>query len=262
MHDLHITGSAYGIINNQTAGGGGHGGNIIDSDHFELNGTLGVNDTSGVVYYKHNTDYNTAALHAASGASLQIESNIINGTVTFDNGSSGTLISNVLDSTTTINATAGKVLQFNNAGAGAPTIPSYLNGGSPPYFNGVNLTSSQNSGIPSIAFPNVAANTGLASTNGVVVYFDYGGSAVGYVDQYGSFIMNGNFTGGGFISAASYLRSVANYTVSILPTAGQAGRRAYVTDQLTACPLPGAALTGNGHVVCPVFDNGTAWVGD
>jgi hypothetical protein len=46
-----------------------------------------------------------------------------------------------------------------------------------------------------------------------------------------------------------------------LPAAGTAGRRAYVSDQLTTCAAPGAALTGGGSKVCPVFDNGTAWVG-
>jgi hypothetical protein len=58
------------------------------------------------------------------------------------------------------------------------------------------------------------------------------------------------------------VRASHGYTVATLPAAGTAGRRAYVTDQLTACVAAGAALTGGGAVVCPVFDNGTAWVGD
>ncbi len=53
----------------------------------------------------------------------------------------------------------------------------------------------------------------------------------------------------------------AGYTVSTLP-AGSVGMRAYVTDQLTACVVAGAALTGGGAVTCPVFYNGSAWVGD
>jgi len=51
------------------------------------------------------------------------------------------------------------------------------------------------------------------------------------------------------------------YLVSSLPS-GVVGMRAYVTDQTTACPLAGAALTGSGAVTCPVFYNGSAWVGD
>lgn len=48
------------------------------------------------------------------------------------------------------------------------------------------------------------------------------------------------------------------YTVGTLPTAGTAGRRAYVTD--ATAPTYGATLTGSGAVVVPVFDDGTNWV--
>lgn len=51
------------------------------------------------------------------------------------------------------------------------------------------------------------------------------------------------------------------YTVSTLPT-GSVGMRSYVTDQTTACPTVGASLTGSGTITCPVFYNGSAWVGD
>lgn len=53
------------------------------------------------------------------------------------------------------------------------------------------------------------------------------------------------------------------YTVSTLPAAASqdVGSMAYVTDQTTACVVPGAPLTGGGAVKCLVFDNGTAWVG-
>ena len=39
------------------------------------------------------------------------------------------------------------------------------------------------------------------------------------------------------------------------------GMRYYVTDQLTVCPAVGAALTGLGLITCPVFYNGSTWVG-
>lgn len=48
------------------------------------------------------------------------------------------------------------------------------------------------------------------------------------------------------------------YTVGALPAAGTQGRRAWVTD--ATAPTFLGALTGGGAVVCPVFDNGTAWV--
>ncbi|CAB4126676.1 hypothetical protein UFOVP84_13 [uncultured Caudovirales phage] len=48
------------------------------------------------------------------------------------------------------------------------------------------------------------------------------------------------------------------YTVATLPTAGVAGRRAYVTNALT--PSFGATVVGGGAVKIPVFDNGTNWI--
>ena len=62
------------------------------------------------------------------------------------------------------------------------------------------------------------------------------------------------------LDVASPIKTLG-YTVSTLPT-GATGMRAYVTDQTTACPAAGAALTGSGAVTCPVFYNGSAWVGD
>ena len=57
---------------------------------------------------------------------------------------------------------------------------------------------------------------------------------------------------------ASTVRTATAYTVATLPAAGTAGRRAYVTD--ATAPTFLGTLTGGGAVVCPVFDNGTAWV--
>ncbi len=57
---------------------------------------------------------------------------------------------------------------------------------------------------------------------------------------------------------ASTVCTATAYTVATLPAAGTAGRRAYVTD--ATAPTWLGALTGGGAVVCPVFDNGTAWV--
>jgi hypothetical protein len=48
------------------------------------------------------------------------------------------------------------------------------------------------------------------------------------------------------------------YTVATLPTFGTQGRRSWVTDALA--PVFLNAVVGGGAVVCPVFDNGSAWV--
>lgn len=65
----------------------------------------------------------------------------------------------------------------------------------------------------------------------------------------------------GVWTALTPMRLSVGYTVAGLPAAPGAGARAYVTNQLTACPATGAALTGGGAVTCPAFYNGTAWVG-
>ncbi len=50
----------------------------------------------------------------------------------------------------------------------------------------------------------------------------------------------------------------AAYLVATLPAAGTQGRRSWVTNALAPTFL--SAPVGGGAVVCPVFDNGTAWV--
>ena len=59
-------------------------------------------------------------------------------------------------------------------------------------------------------------------------------------------------------SAFSGLAIMASYTVSTLPTGIQGGR-VYVTDAV-ACVF-GTVPTGGGTTKCPVFYNGSAWVG-
>ena len=48
------------------------------------------------------------------------------------------------------------------------------------------------------------------------------------------------------------------YTVSALPAAGQAGRRAFVSNALT--PVVLSAVVGGGAITVPVFDNGSSWI--
>jgi len=48
------------------------------------------------------------------------------------------------------------------------------------------------------------------------------------------------------------------YTVSALPAAGTAGRRAFVSNALA--PVALSAVVGGGAVTVPVYDNGTTWI--
>lgn len=65
-------------------------------------------------------------------------------------------------------------------------------------------------------------------------------------------------TGANLVMASATTVRLGGYTVATLPAAGTAGRTAYVTD--ATAPTYLGALTGGGAVVCPVFDNGVAWV--
>lgn len=73
-----------------------------------------------------------------------------------------------------------------------------------------------------------------------------------------------SLTKGGRVDVLGPLVTAA-YTVATLPSTAilgkVAGARAHVTDQLTTCAAPGAAVTGGGTLTCPVFYNGSAWVG-
>jgi hypothetical protein len=109
-------------------------------------------------------------------------------------------------------------------------------------------------GIPTLA----ATNTAVTYTNAASLYIagsPAAGSHVTITNPYALDVGAGNSYFGGPVVISP------GYTVGTLP-AGVTGMRAYVTDQTTACPLAGAALTGNGAVTCPVFYNGSAWVGD
>ena len=89
---------------------------------------------------------------------------------------------------------------------------------------------------------------------------------VGAALRYGGVDLANSVTGTGsmVLSASPTLTgriTTGGYTVAGLPAAPGTGARAYVTNQVTTCAVTGAALTGGGAVTCPVFYNGTAWVG-
>lgn len=66
------------------------------------------------------------------------------------------------------------------------------------------------------------------------------------------------------LSAYGYPNPIPGpYTVAGLSGAPAfPGLGTFVTDQLTACPVAGAVLTGGGAVKCQVWYNGSAWVGN
>jgi len=133
-----------------------------------------------------------------------------------------------------------------------------------------------NGGTPTIdtayAIGNYLGNNPISTTGWVMRYLKHLGIGAGPTITGGIDFTAFTFTGNAFQSSGASIDGAGNitgrlvatsgFTVATLPTAGTAGRRAFVTDQTTSCPSAGAALTGGGTVKCPVFDNGTAWVGD
>ncbi len=110
-------------------------------------------------------------------------------------------------------------------------------------------------------------NDGPAVYNGGTIGFTSGSTGItGTFDTAFSRLAPGVFAVGtgaaGNISGtlkAAVLGTTTAYTVATLPT-GFTGARAYVTDA-TSCSLNGA-LTGAGSTPCPVWYNGSTWVGD
>ena len=99
---------------------------------------------------------------------------------------------------------------------------------------------------------------GTGTVNGVTLS--------GTVTTAGNLTLGGTLSGVSLTTQVSGILPVANggnglgagYTVATLPTAGTQGRRSWVTNALA--PVFLSAPVGGGAVVCPVFDNGTAWV--
>jgi hypothetical protein len=104
----------------------------------------------------------------------------------------------------------------------------------------------------------VTSVSGTGTVNGITLS--------GTVTSSGSLTLGGTLSGVSLTTQVSGILPVANggtgagvaYTVATLPAAGTQGRRAWVTNALAPTFL--AAPVGGGTVVCPVFDNGTAWV--
>lgn len=84
-----------------------------------------------------------------------------------------------------------------------------------------------------------------ADTSGSLALATNGNTAALTIDT----SQNSTFTG---------LVNMKVYTVSTLPTAGTAGRRAFVNNALT--PVALSAVVGGGALTVPVFDNGTTWI--
>jgi hypothetical protein len=181
---------------------------------------LGTIPTNGQLLIGNGTGYTLRTLTASTG-------------ITVTNGS-GTI--------TITNSLPDRIVVLTGAGTTAVT-------GTYPSFT---ITSND-------AFVGTVTSVGGTGTvNGITL--------TGTVTTAGNLTLGGTLSGVSLTTQVSGILPVANggnglgaaYTVATLPAAGTQGRRSWVTNALA--PVFLAAPVGGGAVVCPVFDNGTAWV--
>ena len=181
---------------------------------------LGTIPTNGQLLIGNGTGYSLNTLTASTG-------------ITVTNGAGTITVTNSLPDLTVVLTGAGTTVVTG-------TYPSFT------------ITSND-------AFVGTVTSVGGTGTvNGITL--------TGTVTTAGNLTLGGTLSGVSLTTQVSGILPVANggnglgaaYTVATLPAAGTQGRRSWVTNALA--PVFLSAPVGGGAVVCPVFDNGTAWV--
>jgi hypothetical protein len=234
---------------------------------------LGTIPTNGQLLIGNGTGYTLRTLTAGTG-------------ITVTNGLGTITVTNSLPDLTVVLTGAGTTVVTG-------TYPNFTIT-SNDAFVGTVTSVSWTGGIVSVATPTTTPAFTIAGTSGGIPYFSSGttwassgaltanrlvlgggaGAAPTVLGSLGTTttVLHGNAAGAPTFGAVSLTADVsgilpvanggnglgAAYTVATLPAAGTQGRRAWVTNALAPTFL--AAPVGGGAVVCPVFDNGTAWV--
>ena len=207
---------------------------------YTITPVIGSSSTSGYLTVQGGT---------AASTMLTLQSTDVAGTGFYVNNTSTNGHGYLLDSNgTTPSGQAGEFSIYDSATSSAPFA----------FFGGTSATAGATfqlyaAGVMGFtadaSFITKTLDTGISRDSAGIIDVGKGtaGKKTGAIKAAGV-VLTGTLTTGG-------------YTVSALP-AGTIGMRAYVTDQVTTCAVAGAALTGGGSVKCPVFYNGSAWVGD
>ena len=240
-----------------------------------INGGTGIGTipTNGQLLIGNGTGYSLRTLTASTG-------------ITVTNGVGTITVTNSLPDLTVVLTGAGTTVVTG-------TYPNFTIT-SNDAFSGTVTSVSWTGGIVSVATPTTTPAFTIAGTSGGIPYFSSGttwassgvltanrlvlgggaGAAPTVLGSLGTTttVLHGNAAGAPTFGTVSLTADVsgilpvanggnglgAAYTVATLPTPGTQGRRSWVTNALA--PVFLAAPTGGGAVVCPVFDNGTAWV--
>lgn len=119
IRGLHHTLGLHSIIVNQTTGVGGSGPEYISDVHFEADKGAALKIMSGKVFGSEINDYDKYFAEISPNSFLSLTNSLINGSVKFYSGSSGTLSNNLLNSAVT-NKAGDRLTSINNFGNGAP----------------------------------------------------------------------------------------------------------------------------------------------
>ena len=214
---------------------------------------------------------NTGVLSNIAGAGISVSSATGNvtiantGVLSFSGGTTGLTPATATIGAVVLSGTL-KIANGGTNGTAVPTAGAIAYGAGTAYAFSAAGTAGQvltsaGAGTPTWATPTAGTVTSVSGTGTV-----NGISLSGTVTTSGSLTLGGALSGVSLTSQVTGILPVANggtgtgvaYTVATLPTPPVQGRRAWVTDALA--PVFLAAPVAGGTVVCPVFDNGTAWV--
>jgi len=229
---------------------------------------LGTIPTNGKLLIGNGTGYSLNTLTAGTGITVTNGAGTItvasSGTTSFSAGTTGFTPSSpttgavVLAGTLVIanggtGATSAAAARANlGAGTGNGTVTSVGGTGT---VNGITLTGTVTT-AGSLTLGGTLSGVSLTTqVTGVLPIANGGTGTTGIGTVFASLTTNVS----GILPVANGGNGLgAAYTVATLPAASTQGRRSWVTDALA--PVFLAAPVGGGAVVCPVFDNGTAWV--
>ena len=225
---------------------------------------LGTIPTNGKLLIGNGTGYSLNTLTAGAGITVTNGAGTItvasSGTTSFSAGTTGFTPSSptggavVLAGTLVIanGGTGATSAAAARANLGAGTVTSVGGTGT---VNGITLTGTVTS-AGSLTLGGTLSGVSLTTqVTGVLPIANGGTGTTGIGTVFASLTTNVS----GILPVANGGNGLgAAYTVATLPAASTQGRRSWVTDALA--PVFLAAPVGGGAVVCPVFDNGTAWV--
>lgn len=120
IHNTHIAGSTYGVIVDQTKGGGGFGSNVISHSHFEAIGVCAIDIRHGNAIVDGNNDFTRVALCAHAGTNVIASQNLFNGSVNVSPNAQASFSNNVMLTPSKDKVGPNFKLWFGNRGPGVP----------------------------------------------------------------------------------------------------------------------------------------------